>query len=466
MDIPLLSVLLVDDESSLLEIIKLVSEQSSEMTVQTAQSAQDALNILQDKAFDAIILDYDMPGINGIEFLKILRSKGNATPIIIFTAVGHEQAAIDALNNGANFFLKKGDSPRMQFRELVTIVKQTVEQNYIGRSMGTTQRIISDIINFSSDPSFAIDSEGKVMAWNDSMEQLTGVHASVIIGKGDLAYSEPFFGVRKKMLVNLLFEPDDEIKRLEYMLVSRVPKGMVIAVTRGQKKDGRGWTLWAKAKPIYDGRGKFIAAISTVRDVTTTFGDIIIRAAPVDESLEHQGDKTQVILPPMKRSLKKMLGRALTHYKEGVHLYMRERKFAAAIAAFDQALAIDEKLPYAWNDRGICYRETGDYTSALKSHLRAVDLVPDNPEFLFNLGETLELIGVLNMDNKYLDSAIQTLRMVVNILPNNAEAWDHLGICHKEMGKDEESKFYFDRAREIKHTMRDTPILRRRNEYL
>ena len=145
---------------------------------------------------------------------------------------------------------------------------------------------------------------------------------------------------------------------------------------------------------------------------------------------------------------------------------MREGKFTAAVASFDQALAIDEKLPYAWNDRGICYRETGDYTSALKSHLRAVELVPDNTEFLFNLGETLELIGVLNMDNKYLDSAIQTFRMVVNILPNNMDAWNHLGTCHKEMGKEEESKFYFDRAREIKHTMKDTPILLRREEYL
>jgi tetratricopeptide (TPR) repeat protein len=165
-------------------------------------------------------------------------------------------------------------------------------------------------------------------------------------------------------------------------------------------------------------------------------------------------------------ALKKLLGRALTHYKEGVRLYVREGKYTAAIAAFDQALAIDEKLPYAWNDRGICYRETGDYTSALKSHLRAVELVPDNTEFLFNLGETLELIGVLNMDNKYLDSAIQTFRMVVNILPHNMDAWNHMGICHKEMGREEESKFYFDRAREIKHTMKDTPILRRREEFL
>jgi tetratricopeptide (TPR) repeat protein len=161
-----------------------------------------------------------------------------------------------------------------------------------------------------------------------------------------------------------------------------------------------------------------------------------------------------------------MLGRALIHYKEGVGLYVRKRDFTGAIAAFDKALAIDDKLSYAWNDRGICYRELGDHTNALKSHLRAVELAPDNTEYLFYLGETLELIGVLHKSNKYLDSAIQTFKMVIDLLPNNAAAWNHLGVCYKEMGKDEESKFYFDRAKDIKIWKKDTPVIRRCNEFL
>ena len=462
----MLSVLLIDDEPALLEMLKLMSERSREMTLQTAQSAKEALKVMLDKTFDAIIVDYDMPEITGIEFLKILRSKGDTTPVIIFTAVGREHAAIEALNNGANFFLKKGEDPRMQFRELLSMVKRAVEQNSIGRSLGTTQRVISDIINFSSDPSFAIDREGKVVAWNDSMEQLTNVPASVMMGKGDLAYAEPFFGARKKMLVNLVFEPDEEIKRMKYMLVSREAKGKIVAVTRGQKKDGSGWTLWTKAKPLYDSRGNFIAAVGTVRDVTSTFGDVPLREEPTEEIIPPAGEKGHAISLPVKGLLKKMLGKALTHYKEGVNLYVRESNFTAAIAAFDQALAIDEKLPYAWNDRGICYRELGDYTNALKSHLRAVELASENTEFLFNLGETLELIGMLNMSNKYLESAIQTFKMVANLLPNNASAWNHLGICHKEIGKEEESKFYFERARDIKIWKKDTPIIRRRDEFL
>jgi len=83
----LLSVLLIDDEPALLDVLKPFIERSGEMSVHSAQSALEALKILPEKSFDAIIVDYDMPEINGIEFLKILRSKGDTTPVIIFTGV-------------------------------------------------------------------------------------------------------------------------------------------------------------------------------------------------------------------------------------------------------------------------------------------------------------------------------------------------------------------------------------------
>jgi len=95
-----------------------------------------------------------------------------------------------------------------------------------------------------------------------------------------------------------------------------------------------------------------------------------------------------------------------------------------------------------------------------------VECAPENTECLFTLGETLEKIGLLYMNNKYLDSAVQVFKMVVNQMPNNLAAWNHLGICYKEMGKHEEGKFYFDRARDIHLWNKDTPTPCKRNEYL
>jgi tetratricopeptide (TPR) repeat protein len=290
-----------------------------------------------------------------------------------------------------------------------------------------------------------------------------------VIEKNDYFYAEPFFGTRRKMLANLVFEPEDEIKRHKYMIVSRIAKGPIIAVTKGLKRDGSEWTLWMKAMPVYDGQGNFIAAVETVRDVTATFKDIVIHdethdaVAHVTEAASRQTSKPAGLFDKI---LGTSSGKASSCYKEGIILYMQEKKYPEAIVAFNKALEIDDKLPYVWNDRGLCFREMGDNKSALKSLLRAVELAPENPELLFNLGETLEMIGVLYMSNKYLDSAIQTFKMVANQMPNNANVWNHIGICYKEMGKTEESKFYFDRARDIHIWKKDSPIIPNRDKFL
>jgi PAS domain S-box-containing protein len=461
-----LSVLLIDDEPAFLEMLVQIAQRSREMKILPAQSAKDALKILAEQSFDVIIIDYAMPVMDGITFIKKIRSDNDVTPVILFSDCKEDHIAIDALNSGASYYLRKDNDPRRQFHEIVEIAQKVSNQSFGRRSILTTSRIITDLINFSSDPSFAIDRDGKVIAWNDSMEQLTDMPAEALLGKGEHVYAEPFHGLRKKILVDLVFDPDEEIKKENYMIVSRVKNGPIIGVTRGVRKDGNNWTIWMKAMPVSDAWGNFLAVVGTVRDVTATFGDVIIRDAVPKNSAQQIAPGRSEQKKPVKQIFGKLLNKAVSSYKEGVILFVRDKNYQAGIDAFDRALAIDDKLPQAWNDRGICYRELGDYTSALKSSLRAVELAPENPEFLLTLGETLEQIGVMYMSTKYLDSAIQTFKMVVGQLPNNASAWNHLSTCYKGMGKTDEAKFHLDRARDIRIGGRDTPVKHTRDEYL
>ncbi len=458
------SVLLIDDEPDVLNVFRLLAERAGDMTIYTAGSAEEGFGHLEKNRYDAIIVDYDIPEINGIQFLKILRSRRSTTPVIFFTGAGREHTAIEALNNGANFYLKKADDPpHHQYQQLASMVKSAVEGNYLGKPVGTSQKVIEEMVHFTSDPSFAIDRNGSVIAWNDSLEQLTDIPATEMMGRKDYVYAEPFFGMRKKTLLDLVHASDEEIKKHHYMLISRVQKGPVIAVTRGQRKDGRDWTLWTKAMPLFDGQGNFIATVGTVKDVTNTFSDVIIKEKGGLEPPDISSGGTAPV--PSGSLINKFLGKATAQYKEGAILMGRERDYDGAIAAFDRALQIDGNLAYAWNDRGICYREKGDHTLALKSCLRAVELASENVECLYTLGETLETIGLLHMNSKYLDSAIQVFKMVVNIMPNNMAAWNNLGVCYKEMGRHEESKFYFDRARDIHLWNKNTPTPCKRSEY-
>ena len=99
-------------------------------------------------------------------------------------------------------------------------------------------------------------------------------------------------------------------------------------------------------------------------------------------------------------------GKATPYYKEGVSLYKKEKKYAEAVVAFNKALEIDDTLPYVWNDLGLCYREMKDNSNALKAFTRAVEPAPTTRNSSSISGEILEMIGLLNMSNKYLDSAI------------------------------------------------------------
>jgi PAS domain S-box-containing protein len=461
-----LSVLLIDDEPAILEMLIQIAERSREMSILPAQSAKEALKILSEQSFDVIITDYAMPDMDGIAFIKKIRSDNNTTPVILFCDATGDNVAADALNSGASYYFRKGRDLRRQFHEIAKIAQELKRQSISSHAIRITSRVIADLINFSSDPSFAIDRSGMVIAWNDSMEQLTDMPASALLGKGEYIYAEPFHGLRKKMLVDLVFERDDEIKRENYMIISRVKNGPIIGVTRGVRKDGSCWTLWTKAMPVYDAQGNFLAVVGTVRDVTATFGDIIARDAVKERAIPPLVHMQQKSKTPVKKLLGSLMNTATSHYKEGVIQFIRNRDFPAAITAFDRAIEIDDSLAYVWNDRGICYRELGDYTNALKSCLRAVELAPESPQCLFTLGETLEQIGIMYMSTKYLDSAVQTFKMVANQLPNNADTWSHIGVCNKEMGKADESKFYLDRARDIRLGDKDSPISYTRDDYL
>jgi len=122
-----ISVLYVDDEATLLDIGKLFLERTHELTVTTASSASIGLELLKTDGIQAIVSDYQMPVMDGIGFLKQVRALDKAIPFILFTGRGREEIAIEAFENGADFYLQKGGEPRPQFAELIKKIKTAVE---------------------------------------------------------------------------------------------------------------------------------------------------------------------------------------------------------------------------------------------------------------------------------------------------------------------------------------------------
>jgi PAS domain S-box-containing protein len=262
----MISILYVDDEPGLLELCRIFLEQSGDFRVDTADSAEEALARIAKTPYDAVVSDYQMPGINGISLLKSIRGQFRDLPFILFTGRGREEVVIDAVNNGADFYLQKGGDPKAQFVELMHKVRQAVDKKQAERDLFESEKRLTDIINFLPDATFAIDREGRVIAWNRAIEDLTGIPSVDMIGKGDHEYAIPFYSRRRPLLIDLIFEPDEQIQK-QYSGIRR-EKDILIAESDLPRPRGKQLTIMGKASPLYDRQGNPAGAIESIRDIT------------------------------------------------------------------------------------------------------------------------------------------------------------------------------------------------------
>ncbi|NTW77786.1 MAG: PAS domain S-box protein [Syntrophaceae bacterium] len=145
------------------------------------------------------------------------------------------------------------------------VVEDITERKQMEGSLIESERRLADIIDFLPDATFAIDLSGKVIAWNRAIEEMTGVKAEDILGKGNYEYAIPFYGIRRRILIDLAFEFNEEIEK-KYDFVRS--QGNVLLAETNVTLRGEPRTLWGKAGPLYDSRGNVAGTIESVRDIT------------------------------------------------------------------------------------------------------------------------------------------------------------------------------------------------------
>ena len=147
-------VLIVDDEESITYLVKTELEDLSEFEVDTALSGSDAINLIQSKVYDVVLLDVKMPRIGGVEVLRYIKDHAPTTQVIMLTNVVDVKTAIETTKLGAYDFVSKPYEPA----ELLATVRRALEHkqliidkevNQLGRPVeliGECQ-IFKDIVN-------------------------------------------------------------------------------------------------------------------------------------------------------------------------------------------------------------------------------------------------------------------------------------------------------------------------------
>lgn len=168
-------ILYVDDEEGLLDIGRFYLEQAGGITVDVTASPHEALHMILSGRYDAVVSDYQMPEMNGIELLKRVREAGSRVPFIIFTGKGREEVVIEALNSGADFYIQKGGNPGAQFAELANAVRQLAGRQRAEAAVRKGEEMLHKAQKLAHLGSWEFDHESRRLIWSDEVYRIFGL---------------------------------------------------------------------------------------------------------------------------------------------------------------------------------------------------------------------------------------------------------------------------------------------------
>lgn len=122
--------LVVDDESDFLHVLKSFFS-FGDYEVHTAGSGEEALSLLSETAFDAVVTDMAMDSMSGLELLKTIKQTNANLPVIIMTGVGTIESAVEAIQFGAFHYVTKPFNPQ----DLDNLVRRAIESANMQRRL-------------------------------------------------------------------------------------------------------------------------------------------------------------------------------------------------------------------------------------------------------------------------------------------------------------------------------------------
>lgn len=112
-----MNVLLIEDDKRISEFIVKGLEENN-FTVHLSETGEIARDLIQQDIWDIILMDIMLPGIDGIQLVKLMRFKKNHTPVLMLSALSDTDDKVNALDSGADDYLVKP----FHFKELISRV--------------------------------------------------------------------------------------------------------------------------------------------------------------------------------------------------------------------------------------------------------------------------------------------------------------------------------------------------------
>ncbi|OKY77780.1 MAG: Signal transduction histidine kinase containing PAS domain [Candidatus Methanohalarchaeum thermophilum] len=246
-------VLFVDGDLGVREEFReFLEDERDEFEVKFVSSAEEGLELLDEFCFDCIVSDYRLVGMDGLDFLDVVKSEnGINIPFIVFTGDGGEEVAMEALNNGADRYIQKKGGLVSQYSALADAVIEEYEDKMLEKEAERERERMESLMDLSPDLVYFKDDEHKLVRANRAYTQLMRSREEDILGK-----------TARELWPN---EAEDIIEDEKIVLGGEPVVGRERRVTlpNGEER----WYLIYKI-PMYDDQGNVIGFFSVDRDIT------------------------------------------------------------------------------------------------------------------------------------------------------------------------------------------------------
>ncbi|MFQ5560071.1 MAG: response regulator, partial [Nitrospinota bacterium] len=199
-------------------------------------SAQEALEILKTRHIDCILSDFQMPGMDGLEFLRAVRSANCQIPFILHTGQGNEKVAVEAFQYGADDYFTKDAGFAHYERMVNSIKKQITNFKEASKRRQAESAIVASEAKYkelveNTSTILLRHKDGKVTFFNEFAQKFFGYDASEILGKS---------------LVGTIFPETDSLgKDLRGLLKNPTINPEEYEENENIKRDGeRVWVAW------------------------------------------------------------------------------------------------------------------------------------------------------------------------------------------------------------------------------
>lgn len=169
-----------------------------------------------------------------------------------------------SVNSPIELIAKLGELINSQSSSFLNVINL---QHAMEQEMRSMNQRLQGIIDFLPDATFVIDEDHRVIAWNKAIEEMTGIAKEDMLGAGNYAYSLPFYGLRRPVLIDLIGS-EEEVLLFNYKSFKRRGQTISAEVNLPAIKNFAERHVWITASPLYDHNGDKVGSIESIRDVS------------------------------------------------------------------------------------------------------------------------------------------------------------------------------------------------------